>query len=46
MNKQKVLVLVPRLFSGQEKGQIIDMYNIEEEPDVFCMFGGQYEKVW
>lgn len=41
----KVKVLIPRFMSGQVEGAIIEMFNIEDEPNIFMLFGGKYEKV-
>jgi len=41
----KVKVLEPRLLSGQKKGNIIELYNIEDYEETFYLFGGKYQKV-
>lgn len=41
----KVKVLEPRIFSGEKKDSIIEMFNIEEYDDIFIIFGGKYMKV-
>jgi hypothetical protein len=43
----QVKVLKPRLMSGQEKGQIITLHNIENKPkgSKIVVFGGIYEVI-
>ena len=44
-NKTKVEVIEPRIFSGEKKGQIIELFNIEDYDETFYLFGGFYRKI-
>ena len=37
-------VIKPRLMSGEKIDDIIELYNIQNLPKRFFLFGGEYEK--